>query len=425
MKAIIKPSPLGGCIKAIPSKSRAHRLLICAALSDRQTRICCDRTSQDIEATVCCLGSLGADIVRDGEGYTVTPVTHDALHTRPILNCGESGSTYRFLTPLVCALGTGACFELKGRLPERPMDELWSVLEAHGAEISGKGSDIVGIEGRLSPGLYTIPGNISSQYISGLLFALPLLEGDSRIDIVGELASGDYVRMTLEALRAFSIHIEERDSCFIVPGGQKYVSPAELITEGDWSNAAFWLCAGALSPEGITVSGLDLNSSQGDRRICGILRRFGADVSAENGRVVVRSAPLQGIDIDADMIPDLVPAIAVTASRAEGVTRIENAGRLRIKESDRLFAVADTIYSLGGIARTEGDNMYIRGVKTLRGGEVDSHGDHRIAMLAAVAGSFGSGPVTISGAQAVSKSYPDFYEDLVSLGGCVTEEDEQ
>lgn len=413
----IDPAPLCGKLSAIVSKSHVHRLLICAALSQAKSLLPCPVFSQDIAATVRCLQGLGAQIQAGENACAIKPISY--MPDAATLDCGESGSTYRFLAPVACALGKPATFHLAGKLPQRPMDPLWSVLEAHGAKITGKGSSSPSISGQLTAGRYTIAGNISSQFLSGLLFALPLLPGDSQLEITGGMQSRGYLQMTLDALREFSITIYPEKYGFAIPGKQVYQPPARLSPEGDWSNAAFWLCAAAARGCGITLTGLRHDTLQGDRAICHILQEFGAHVVCHGDSVTVSPSALHSIRLDAGDIPDLVPAIAVAAAAANGTTVIENVGRLRMKESDRVATVCATIRALGGQAEATKDTMQIHGTGRLRGGTIDGHNDHRIVMLAATASVLCDQTVTISGAQAVNKSYPKFFEDFAALGGVV------
>ena len=418
MNVTVFPKPLHGKIPAIPSKSFVHRLLICAALGDKETFLPCIASSQDIEATVSCLSGLGAGIIAQKEGFNIVPIRK--TDSEPAyLDCCESGSTYRFLAPLVCALGRTAHFSLCGKLPQRPMDALWSALIEHGAVISGQGTAAPVISGAITHGRYEIAGDISSQYISGLLFALPLLCGDSEIVITGEAQSLGYIQITLNVLKEFGIKILPTESGFIIPGGQKYVTPEAVVAEGDWSNASFWLCAAAAGKQKITVSSLNTESCQGDRAVCDILQHFGADVKFCGDAVTVRTASLRGININAENIPDLVPAVAVVAAAAEGTTVISNVGRLRLKESDRVRTVCDTICTLGGQADVSEGYIVIHGTGVLSGGMVSACGDHRIAMMAAALSVICRNKVTISGAEAVCKSYPGFFEDFTALGGFI------
>ena len=458
----IFPNRLGGYIKAKPSKSAAHRAIICAALSDRPTLIkieCEDEgaaVSDDISATIACVNALGAAVERAPGGLAVYPAKaggHDG--DQLFFPCGESGSTFRFMLPIAAALGREAAFELKGRLPERPLSPLYEELVRHGCALSPqsrKPPNSAGrlapfhseeriapfrCSGRLAPGAYALDAGVSSQFISGLLFALPLLDGDSELRLTGSAESFSYVKMTMVALKTFGIRLEYGGGAFAIPGGQAYRSPGVYEVEGDWSNAAFWLCAGALSDGGmaesgafgrgaaadgsdaedVTCGGLDLRSPQGDKTILDLLERFGARVKPCESGVAVSGGHLRGLEIDARDIPDLVPALAVVGAVAQGVTAIRGAARLRDKESDRLAAVTAALRALGSDISETADGLHIRGVATLKGGCVSSRGDHRIAMAAATAASACAQPVVIRGAEAVNKSYPGFYNDLRALGG--------
>ena len=391
MTQTIPRSHLSGSIPAIPSKSAAHRLYICAALANTPTVITCDGTSKDIEATKACLAAMQAG--------------------QPILPCGESGSTLRFLLPVVAALGLEADFRMEGRLPQRPLAPLDEQLQAHGVTLTRPQPDLLHVSGRLTPGAFTLPGNVSSQYISGLLFALPLLDGESTLTVTGAVESAPYIAMTLDALHQFGVRPELHNNVYTI-APTPYVSPGIAAVEGDWSNAAFWLCAGALSGP-VTVTGLNPDSLQGDKAIFEILSRFGANTQQTDGSFTVSPGPLTAIDIDAAAIPDLVPVLSVAAAAAKGTTRIYNAGRLRLKESDRIQTVLAMLRSLGADAEETADGLLIHGGKPLSGGTVDSANDHRIAMAAAVAGTLC--PVTVTGAEAVQKSYPKFWEDYEKM----------
>ncbi len=397
------PRPLGGKISAIASKSQAHRLLICAALADRPTEIFCPETSQDIEATAKCLSALGAEISYETGIFYVKPIKN--VRKNALLPCGESGSTLRFLLPVAAALGAEASFLMEGRLPQRPLSPLWEELEAHGCFLSRPTENTLLCRGQLRGGTFQLAGNISSQFLSGLLFALPLLKEPSQIALSTPLESAAYVTMTRRALKDFDLDIPAWD---ISPAS--YRSQGRYCVEGDWSNAAFWLVAGAISRE-VTVTGLDTASSQGDRKIRELLKAFGAEVTWEQNSLTVSPRPLKALDIDARDIPDLVPPLALLASCARGTSRIYGARRLKIKESDRLQTVAQAINALGGKAEITPDGLLITGC-TLHGGAMDSHNDHRIAMLGAIASSVCQGPVELSGAEAVKKSYPKFWEDF-------------
>jgi len=375
----------------------------------------CGETSDDIDATAACLSALGAEISYSwGEGFSVKPVKPGG---EAVLDCGESGSTLRFMLPICCALGAQAELHMRGRLPSRPMSPLLEELAAHGCIFDGVGGSPLKTSGKLRGGEFNLPGNVTSQFISGLLFALPLLDGDSRLNVAGKLESEPYIDMTLDALRAFGIGIKCGDGYYAVRGGQKYCSPGTVDVEGDWSNAAFWLCAGAVGNGGVTCTGLNPDSKQGDMAVLELLKRFGAGVTYGDGTAAVSPAALRAIRIDAGDTPDLVPVLAAVASVAHGETVIYNAGRLRIKESDRLHTVTETLRALGADITETADGLTINGKQSLRGGTVSSFGDHRIAMTAAVTSRVCGGMVTIEGAEAVDKSYPGFWDDFEALDG--------
>lgn len=412
MNLMLQPRPLAGMVAAIPSKSWAHRLLLGAALSGEPTALSCGALSRDIQATMACLSALGADVTYKGKTLWVRPGPPPRCCRLP---CGESGSTLRLLLPVVAALGIPAGFFMEGRLPSRPLAPLDRELEAHGLRLSRPEPGLLRCRGKLQPGSFILPGNVSSQFISGLLFALPLLDRESTLTVTGPVESGPYLEMTRKALELFGVPLAVRGETYTVSPAP-YRSPGHIQVEGDWSNAAFWLCAGALGG-GITVTGLNRNSLQGDRAICTLLSAMGAKTTWTEGGCTATPGHTRPLQIDARPIPDLVPILAIAASAAPGITRIEHAGRLRLKESDRLEAVCRLLQSLGGRAFPEGDRLVIQGGASLTGGEVTSCGDHRIAMAAAVAASLCTGPVRLIGAEAVTKSYPRFWQDYRSLGG--------
>lgn len=390
------PGIRSGAVRAPSSKSQAHRLLICAALGNRQVSVDCGEISKDIAATAKCLDSLCAKSDEPA-----------------LLYCGESGSTLRFLLPVCGALGKTAVFKMEGRLPERPLVPFDALLREHGMSIEKTGNELH-CSGKLKSGVFEIPGDVSSQFISGLLFALPLLDGDSTIRITGKIESKAYITMTEEAVSAAGIRFIKSENEYTVFGGQSYALPEGFSAEGDYSNGAFFLCMGALSPEGITVKNLPEKSSQGDMEILNILRRFGAEISSDGDEITVRKQKLLGIEIDASGIPDLVPVLAVLACAAEGETKIFNAARLRLKESDRLCATAELITSLGGDVTELPDGLIIRG-GGLHGGRVNSYNDHRIAMSAAVASCICDDAVTVTDPECTQKSFPLFWESFAKL----------
>lgn len=403
---------LNGKIDAIPSKSHVHRLLIAAALYGSDTTIILGNSgteaSADIHATIQCLKAMGARIEWENANIRVRPIDRCLLASQSQLlrlYCGESGSTLRFLLPVACALGINAEFYTEGRLPQRPLTPLREQLIAHGCKISEPGSNPLKVSGALCGGIYEIAGGVSSQYITGLLLALPLLKDKTEIKIIGTLESKPYVDMTKEVL--LSIHSE---------------APQTFYAEGDWSNAAFWIAAGALSKStsAVCVSGLSMSSKQGDKAIIDLLKQFGADITAvKNDKglydVIASPASLRGIEIDAADIPDLVPILSLVAAAASGTTVIRHAARLRLKESDRLKTVSEVLSTLGAAIRETDDGLIIEGGAPLRGGTVDSYNDHRIAMMAAIAGTISSSDTIITNAEAVYKSYPHFWDDFNKL----------
>ena len=382
MDITIQPGALQGEVVAIPSKSQAHRLLICAAFADQNTELVCPQTNQDIEATANCLRALGAKIEYTAAGYMVEPITQ--LPKTATLDCCESGSTLRFLLPIAGALGVDATFKMAGRLPQRPLSPLWEELERMGCTLTRPTEETIRCTGKLRPGKYTIDGSVSSQFITGLLFALALIKGDTELSITGKVESRPYIEMTRNALALF--------------GAPHFKSPGKITVEGDWSNGAFFLAAQALGSD-LNVLGLNADSAQGDRAVAEILEQLCAG-----------SATVSAADI-----PDLVPILAVVAAAKQGAT-FTNIRRLRLKESDRVASVIDMITALGGEGSADEDHLYVRGTG-LRGGIVNSCNDHRIAMAAAIAATVCTEPVTILGAEAVNKSYPQFWEEYRRLGG--------
>lgn len=391
MDIIITPTRLSGKVQAIPSKSQAHRLLICAALAEHETVLRCPDTNRDIEATADCLRALGAEITRDSTGYTVFPI--QAIPRSAVLPCRDSGSTLRFLLPVAGALGVDAIFQMEGRLPQRPLSPLWEEMERMGCTLTRPTADTVRCRGRLKAGSYAMDGGVSSQFITGLLLAFPLLNGSSSLKITGKLESAPYVTMTQRVMEQFGVRMQD----FAMAGDCEFTSPGTVTVEGDWSNAAFFLAAGALG-NSVKVTGLRPDSPQGDRAAAELLPALDEKQT-----------------VDASDIPDLVPILAVTAACRRGAV-FTNIARLRLKESDRVESVKEMILALGGAAEADENTLTIFGTG-LRGGTVDAKNDHRIAMSAAIAATVCSGKVTILGAQCVEKSYPQFWEVYKELGG--------
>ena len=421
----IFPGPLAGSIEAVASKSEAHRLLICAALADGVTDIDCNTTSQDIDATAACMRALGARVTRTKKGFRVVPVPAGSPEHGALLDCGESGSTLRFLLPVVAALGCDASLTGHGRLPERPLSPLYEELVAHGALLSPQGNMPLAVRGKLESGRYAIAGNVSSQYVSGLLLAAPLMGGGCEVLVTEPIESLPYIDITVAALAQFGVEVarerfddgERRGLLFRVPSASRLHTPGQVRVGGDWSNAAFWLAAGALSKDGVIVEGVDLRSTQGDRAILAALAMLGARVERGASSVTVRPDALRGCKLDVRSCPDLVTPLAAVAACAQGTTTICGAERLRIKESDRLQTVSEAVRALGGRVDQTTDGLVIEGVAELSGGVADAANDHRIAMMSAVLATRAQGPSVIRGAQCVAKSYPAFFEDFRELGG--------
>ncbi|WP_426350741.1 3-phosphoshikimate 1-carboxyvinyltransferase [Alloiococcus sp. CFN-8] len=409
----ITPSPLQGNIKAIASKSAAHRELIAAALSQDKTKIEINNLSEDIEATLRCLKALGANFTKEPGKIEVKPIKE--ILKGSLLDCGESGTTLRLLLPVAGALGSCSQVIGKGRLPDRPIKELMSALEKGGLQFSSAKLPLT-LSESLKGGVYEIPGNISSQYISGLLFALPLLKEDSEIILTSHLQSIGYVEMTLEVLKRYRITIEKIPSGYKIPGGQIYSSPGKVAVEGDWSNGAFFIAAGAISGS-VAIEGLDIESTQRDKEIIKLLSSGGARIYQQESVIRADHSSLKGQEIDVSEIPDLLPILAVVASLSQGTTYLKNASRLRLKESDRLATTSSMLKALGGTVEELPDGLIIKGKDRLKGGITESFGDHRIAMAAAIAAIRAKDKVIIKDAQAINKSYPDFFEDYKALGG--------
>jgi 3-phosphoshikimate 1-carboxyvinyltransferase len=383
MNIKVFPGVLSGEVKAITSKSAAHRALICAFLCadlEKPPEIKINDTSKDIETTKNCLA---------------------AMKNSGIINCGESGSTFRFLLPLSAVLCNEVQFIGEGRLPERPIADLLDTLRKNGVNFSAEKLPFT-VSGRLKSGVFRLPGNISSQFVSGLLFALPLLDGGSVIELTSPLESKAYADMTVNTLRDFGIEITQSEGNYIVKGNQKYAPPKDFHVENDWSNAAFFLAANLLGGN-VKVTGLDADSAQGDREIVSILKRFETETN---------------IEIDVSEVPDLLPILAVAGACTKGTTTLYNAARLRMKESDRLSAVCEMLKSLGAQVEEKAESLVIHGTgEKLHGGVVDGKGDHRIVMSAAICACYCENEVLIKGAEAADKSYPRFFADYEKLGG--------
>ena len=408
MNVTITPTKLAGAVIPPPSKSQAHRALIAAALADGESRIDNVAFSQDIEATLDCLDNLGAQFERNGDTVTVRGMAASTMSplrrlTYPRLDCGESGSTLRFLIPIALAVRGGGVFSGRGRLMERPQKPYFDLFDEKGIYHELK-DGVLTVTGTLTSGEYRLPGNVSSQFVTGLLYALPLRDGNSEIILTSPLESRGYVDMTLDVLGLFGICPQERENGFFIPGNQRY-QPQDFVIEADWSQAGFWYAARFLGSP-VEVGGMDPGSAQGDAVIQAQAEKLGNPGSVE---------------IDVSGCPDLVPPLAAMAAlRAGETTNLTNAARLRMKDSDRLSSVTQVLTALGADVAEGPDSLTIRGRETLSGGvTVDSFNDHRIAMMAAIAATRCEKPVTVLGAECVAKSYPDFWEEYERLGGKV------
>lgn len=389
----IENSALNGEITLPPSKSAAHRAIICSFLAGGGT-VEPIIPSKDMQAAIGAANSL-----KSGE---------------KIINCIESGNTLRFFIPVAAALGKEVTFTGEGRLPQRPLGEYIELLPKHGVKIESGGSLPLSISGKLKSGDFEMHGDISSQYITGLMLALPLLDGDSKIILTTPLKSKPYVDMTVKVLGDYGVSVQETDYGYFIKGSQKY-AVRNYTVEGDWSHAAFFMSAAAIGGK-ITLKGLDNNSAQGDKAVVDVMRMFGAKVTVGENSVTCEHGELHGIDIDCDNIPDMVPAIAVTAAFAKGKTVIRGAQRLRFKESDRIESIVYNLRQMG-VDVTETDDGMIINPSGVSGAQLKGYNDHRIVMAFSVAGLFAQGKTTIDEAESVNKTYPSFFDDFNKLGG--------
>lgn len=412
----VKFSPFvpNGTVNVPPSKSDVHRAIICAAMANGVSRISPVALSNDIKATIGCIKALGADAVLENNVLTVDG-TNMYKNKTALLDCGESGSTLRFFIPIAAVGNINATFVGKGKLPQRPIGIFTEALPKAGTVCKTEGGLPLEIKGQLKSGIFEIPGNVSSQFITGLLLALPILEGDSEIVLTSPLESVGYIAMTIRTMKQFGVNIQVTEKGWHIKGSQSYKT-CDYTTDGDWSQAAFFMVLGAVSGK-VTVKGVAKDSTQGDKKCAEILARFGAKVTQLDNEVTVEKGELKAITIDASQIPDLVPVLSVCAAFAEGTTKIINAERLRIKECDRLKATAELLNNLGGKVKELSDGLEITGVSSLKGGNVNGYNDHRIVMSAAVCAARSDEDITATFAMSINKSYPDFYIDYNSIGG--------
>ena len=420
MDVRIRPHALAGAVTPPPSKSMAHRLLLAAALADGVSTVKNVALSQDIEATLRCMAALGASWERtDKSTLRVTGIggKRKPFPELPRFDCGESGSTLRFLIPIALAVAGGGVFTGRGRLMERPQSVYEAIYREQGLRFEQSASGLT-VEGALTPGSYRLAGNVSSQFISGLLFALPLLAGDSTLHLIPPVESRSYIEMTRAAQRRFGVESRWQDeNTLFIPGGQKY-RPCDYTVEGDYSQAAFPAVLGAVQG-GVTLKGLSADTLQGDAAILDILRRCGASFRTTDAGIVFEKAPLHGVDIDLADCPDLGPVLMVLGLLCEGTTTIRNAERLRIKESDRIAAMEAELRACGGVLESEGGTITIQGCADrlhAPAAPLHGHNDHRVVMSLAVLALAAGLELSIDDAEAVQKSWPHFFEAIKPLG---------
>ena len=420
MSTTFYPAVPTGVIAAPASKSETHRRMICAGLTTGKTELCGVTPSGDIAATAHCLRALGSRVSLQGDRVTIEGFA-EKPELLPVYDCGESGSTLRFFVPLALALTQGGIFRMHGRLSQRPMDVYRELFVPRGVIWRmGEGADGAAeltVTGGIAPGSYLLPGDVSSQFVSGLLFALPLLRADSRLTVAPPVESAAYIRLTLQALRHSGITVEDAgENSWRIPGAQTFRAESGPL-HGDWSQAAVALCMGALGGD-VTVTGLNPDSIQGDRAVTAHLKALGARVEELEDSVRVCGGTLHGAALDMRDTPDIAPMIALVCQLAEGESCLTGCARLRLKESDRLAQTAAILNALGGDVTVSGDTMRIRGVAGLRGGvTLPDAEDHRMVMLAAAAAMKADAPVTLSGTEALAKSWPGFLDAYRSLGG--------
>ena len=412
---------LRGTVNIPPSKSAAHRAMLCAALADGRSVLSPIELSNDMKATINAIKALGARVQLSDDTLTIDGIGGqygDASGEPVSINCIESGSTLRFIIPIACAAGINGRFIGEGTLVSRPIGLYSQLLPKAGVECFSNGGLPLVCKGKLQSGSYEMPGDISSQFITGMLMALPLCSGDSTVTLTTPLQSSAYVDVTVSCMEDFGVTVKRTETGWFIPGGQNYL-PRDYTVEGDWSQAGFFLAAGAIGGEQgeIILRGLRLDSAQGDKAAIGLFRGFGAEIELSHDEITVRSGSLHSQHINAGQIPDLVPCLAVCAALCEGTTVIDHAERLRIKESDRLTSTAAMINSFGGKAEVTDDGLIIHGVRRFKGGIIHGYRDHRIVMSAAVGALCACGEVTVTTPYSVNKSYPSFFEVYNSLGG--------
>ncbi len=417
----IQPRQIHGQVRVPPSKSASHRMLMAAALSDGKSTVRNLIYSKDIQATLSCLENLGVQFETSADTVVVKGVGLPNVVTNPVFDCHESGSTLRFMIPIAMLPGSEVQFIGQGRLIERPITPFIDIFKEKSIPFTYEGMLPLHVKGKLEAGTYTMPGNISSQFITGLLYALPQLEGDSEIIMTSPLESKGYVDMTIKALSTFGIQVDNDNyQRFIVGGGQAYQAQ-DVRVEADYSQATFWAVAAVIG-KGLTLKGLSQVTEQGDAAVLDILERMGASITwLEDGDLEIHADALEGTTIDVSEIPDALPALAVAAALAQGTTTFVGGERVRLKESDRIKAMATELAKLGVDIKETPDGLIVHGGRPLKGGDLHGWNDHRIVMALTVASICATGPISIDDAEAITKSYPHFFEDFKQLGGHVHE----
>ena len=409
-----RPLKINGETQILSSKSELHRLILISAFAKGNgTKIYYNGSlSEDVLATIGCVKSIGAKVETDKNIITVYPTSGSCEKAQVF--CKESGSTLRFILPTFSAFGVDFSVTVSGRLGERPLSPMYEILVERGVIASENGKYPLNVSGKFTGGDITVSGNVSSQFISGMLMALPLTGKSGSITVTGEFQSKPYVDITVDAMRKFGVDVKIDGNVYRVPQSQ-YRSFGEVKAGGDWSNTAFFASMGALGGK-MKITGLALDSMQGDKTVVEALKKFGAKVDFSGDALTIEKSELKGVELDCGDIPDLVPCLAVVASVAKGKTRFYNASRLKIKESDRIKSTVEMINALGGKATATDDGIEIEGVANLTGGTVNGYNDHRIVMSSAVASCVSDNAVKILGAQAVNKSFPNFFEIIKGMG---------
>ncbi|MFI3325293.1 MAG: 3-phosphoshikimate 1-carboxyvinyltransferase [Clostridia bacterium] len=409
---IYKKAVKGGSITLPPSKSVAHRAMICAALAQGNCTVFNIDSSNDMLATMNFIKAMGKDFNYDPK-TKVLKISSGTTSQITSVDCIESGSTLRFIIPIMAALGINTTFTGSGRLPKRPIGVYTEILK--GVNTKGVGLPFC-INGQLQSGEFKLRGDISSQFITGLLFALPLLKGDSKIILTTELQSESYVDITLDVMKSFGVTATRTDYGYKVKGNQTYKT-VNYTVEGDWSQAAFFIAMGAFSKNPIKLKGLKLDSKQGDKKCTEVFGNMNIKVNFADDELIINKGELKAITVNVGDIPDMVPALACVMALANGTSEITNAKRLRIKESDRLSAISNALNSLGANVTELEDGLIIKGTNKLIGGFVDGCNDHRIVMAMACLRENCLNNIEVTDSHSINKSYPDFYKDYIKLGG--------